>query len=225
MGKRIDNLSIDCVIFGFKDRQLKALLIERNIEPARNMMALPGGFIEIDEELDDASKRILQNMTGLLDVYMEQVHTFGAVNRYPLRRVITIAYYALIKIEDYELQPGSEASNAHWIPVQDIPELSFDHGTILQYALDKLRNKVRHEPIGFNLLPEKFTISEIQTLYEAILNTSFDKRNFRKKLAKMNLLIDLNEKQENVAHRAAKLYSFDQQVYEKLKEKGFTFDL
>lgn len=223
--KVIDNLSIDCVIFGFEAGELKALFIKRNAEPSKGMMALPGGFVDINEELDDASHRILKELTGIRDIYMDQVSTFGEVNRYPIRRVITIVYYALIKIEEYKIQAGSEALEAKWISVKDIPELPFDHRKIYDAALAKLQERVHREPIGFNLLPEKFTITELQTLYEAILDTEFDKRNFRKKLAKMNFLVDLEEKQQNVAHRAAKLYKFDESNYERLRKKGFNFDL
>lgn len=225
--QKIENLSIDCVIFGFEGEDLKVLLIERNRDPQKGMMALPGGFIAMDEELDDASQRILEELTGVQKLYMDQVKTFGAVNRYPLRRVLTIVYYALIKIDDYKLAPSpdGEAKEAKWISVNDIPDLPFDHRQIFNEAFDKLKARVRVEPLGFNLLPKKFSITELQKLYEAILETEFDKRNFRKKLAKMNLLIDLNEKQKNVSHRAAKLYKFDSSVYEKLKKKGFNFDL
>ncbi len=221
----IDNLSIDCVIFGFEAGELKALFIKRNSEPSKGMMALPGGFVDIKEELDNASHRILRELTGVSDIFMEQVQTFGEVDRYPLRRVITIVYYALIKIDEYKIQAGSEAQEAKWISVKEIPELPFDHKKIYDAALEKLRERVHREPIGFNLLPEKFTITELQQLYEAVLDTELDKRNFRKKLAKMDLLIDLNEKQQNVAHRAAKLYKFDEANYERLKKKGFVFDM
>ncbi|HRS19338.1 MAG TPA: NUDIX domain-containing protein, partial [Bacteroidales bacterium] len=185
----IDNLSIDCVIFGFDNEELKILCIKRNTEPDFGMMALPGGFVYLQEDLDKAPARRLKDLTGLTNVYMKEVGTFGNVNRYPLRRVITIAYYALIKISDYVIHAGEDAQEATWIPVKQVPQMVFDHNKILEAALTKLRERVRMEPIGFNLLPEKFTITELQTLYEQILDTKFDKRNFRKKLAKMNLLI------------------------------------
>lgn len=221
----IDNLSIDCVIFGFDNEELKILCIKRNTEPDFGMMALPGGFVYLHEDLDKAPAHRLKDLTGLSDVYMNEVGTFGKTNRFPLRRVITIAYYALVKISDYTIQPGKDAQEAVWIPVKNIPKLVFDHNEIFNAALVKLRERVRMEPIGFNLLNERFTITELQTLYEQILDTNFDKRNFRKKLAKMNLLIDTNEKQKNVSHRAAKLFRFDTKVYEKLIKKGFVFDL
>lgn len=221
----IDNLSIDCVIFGFDKGELKTLFIKRNTEPCKGMMSLPGGFIYINENLTDAPARRLKDLTGMDNIFMREAGTFGDIHRYPERRVITIAYYALIKISDYTIRAGEDAQEATWISVDNIPEMPFDHTKIFEAALNKLRKHVRSEPIGFNLLPQKFTITELQTLYEAILDTTFDKRNFRKKLAKMNLLVDLQEKQKNVSHRAANLYSFDKKIYEQLLEKGFTFDL
>jgi len=220
----IDNLSIDCVIFGF-DGELKTLFIRRNTEPGLGMMSLPGGFVELDEPLDASPVRRLKELTGISNLFLRQVGAFGEVDRYPLRRVITIGYYALVKISDYTIQPGVDAQEARWISVKEVPELPFDHRLIFDAAVDKLREMVRIEPIGFNLLPEKFTITDLQNLYESILDTTFDKRNFRKKLAKMNLLVDLKEKQTNVSHRAANLYKFDEKIYQKLIKKGFVFDL
>lgn len=221
----IDNLSIDCIVFGFDNGELKTLCIKRNTQPDMGKMALPGGFVYLHEDLDKAPARRLKDLTGLSNIYMKEVGTFGKIDRYPLRRVITIAYYALLKVSDYTIQAGQDAQEARWIPVKEIPRMVFDHNEIFEVALVKLRERVRVEPIGFNLLNEKFTITELQTLYEQILDTEFDKRNFRKKLANMNLLVDTNEKQVNVSHRAAKLYRFDKKVYEKLITKGFTFDL
>lgn len=225
MSTIIDNLSIDCVIFGFEKGSLKTLFIKRNTEPHKGMMSLPGGFIYLDEDIDTAPARRLQDLTGLNNLYLKEVGAFGKVSRYPNRRVITIAYYALVNILDYNITAGIDAQEAVWIPVTETPKLVFDHNEIFNAALLKLREQVRVEPIGFNLLDEKFSISELQTLYEEILDTKFDKRNFRKKLAKMNLLVDTHEKQTKVSHRAAKLYSFDTQTYENLKKKGFIFDL
>lgn len=189
------------------------------------MWALPGGFIRVKENLDDAAKRILGDMTGAKNIYMEQVHTFGDVDRYPIRRVITVTYYALVKPGNYELKPGADASEARWFSIKDMPQLPFDHKKIFTHSLEQLQLKVRREPAGFELLPKKFSLTELQTLYEAILRGELDKRNFRKKLLKMNLLVNLNEKQKGVAHRAATLYKFDPKIYEGMKKKGFSFDL
>ncbi|MFO7869637.1 MAG: NUDIX domain-containing protein [Bacteroidales bacterium] len=220
----IDNLSIDCVIFGFDNEQLKALFIKRNTEPCKGMMSLPGGFVYVNEDLIDVPARRLQDLTGIKDVFLREVGVFGNKDRYPERRVITIAYYALVNISDYSLQIGEDAQDVRWIAVDEIPELPFDHYEIFNAALVKLRKHVRYEPIGYNLLPKKFTITQLQTLYECILNKKIDNRNFRKKLAKIGILTDVKEKQKNVSHRAATLYSFNKKKYEKLLDKGYTFD-
>jgi len=221
----IGNVSIDCVIFGIDEGELKTLFIKRNTEPFMGGMSLPGGFVYKDEKLEEAPLRKLHELTGIKDVFLQEVGSFGGINRYPLRRVFTIAYYALVQSADFTLTIGPEAKEVRWIPISEIPELVFDHKEIFDKAVLKLRRHVRTEPVGFNLLPEKFTLTQIQKMYEVILDKKFDKRNFRKKLLKMNLLTDLEEKQTNVSHRAAKLYSFDVERYEELKQKGFTFDL
>ncbi|MDA3883707.1 MAG: NUDIX domain-containing protein [Bacteroidales bacterium] len=220
----IDNLSIDCVIFGFDEGKLKALFIKRNTEPCKGMMSLPGGFVYVDEDLTHVPARRLKDLTGLKNVFLREVGAFGKIDRYPERRVITIGYYALINSSDYKLDVGADAQDVRWISVDEVPELPFDHTEIFDAALIKLRKHVRYEPIGYNLLPEKFTITQLQTLYEAILNKKIDNRNFRKKLAKIGILKDLKEKQKNVSHRAANLYSFNKKKYETLVEKGYTFD-
>jgi 8-oxo-dGTP diphosphatase len=221
----IESVSIDCNIFGFEGNELQILLIKRNTEPSKSMWALPGGFIQTKENLKDAAKRILEEMTGAKNIYMEQVYTFGDVNRYPLRRVITITYYALVKPGNYELNPGPDASEAKWFSIKEIPSLPFDHKKIFTYSLEHLQLKVQREPIGFELLPKKFSLTELQMLYEAILDKQLDKRNFRKKFLKMGLLVKLSEKQKGVAHRAATLYKFDPNIYEAMKKKGFNFDI
>jgi hypothetical protein len=190
-----------------------------------HLRSLPGGFVLEDEGLDEAAQRILSGLTGMSRIFMEQVRAFGEVNRYPLRRVITIAYYALVKPEVYKLEPGWLADEAGWVPVKDLPELVFDHEEILENTLNTLRKKVRHEPVGFEMLPDKFSLTELQQLYEAILDLRLDKRNFRKKLMKMSLLVPSGETQQGVAHRAAHLYKFDEKVYKTLQEKGFSFEL
>jgi ADP-ribose pyrophosphatase YjhB (NUDIX family) len=225
MDKVIKSLSTDCIIFSYEDSELKVLLIKRKSEPKEGSWALPGGFIFEKEDITNSAQRTLLELTGIKDLYMEQVKTYGDVKRYPLRRVITIAYYALINPHVYNIKAGSLASDAKWFPVNKIPKLPFDHTTILSETLEILRKKVRKEPIGFELLPEKLSLTELQQLYEAILSTKLDKRNFRKKLLKMKLLKPLNETQKNVPHRAAKLYKFDPNIYSKLKKKGFIFDL
>jgi 8-oxo-dGTP diphosphatase len=221
----LDSISIDCIIFGFNESELKILLIKRAGEPLKGEWALPGGFVEPNEDLDVAAKRILQELTGLSNIYMNQLHTFGDVERYPIRRVISIAYYALIKINDYNINAAADAKEAIWHPVANAPKLVFDHNKILNAGIEKLKEEVKFHPIGFELLPKKFTLSELQNLYEAILNKTLDKRNFRKKILSMNLLIKLNESQKGVAHRAARLYKFDKSRYLELKSKGFNFEV
>lgn len=224
-GKIIDNLSIDCVIFGFDNRGLEVLLIRRAIEPFRGEWALPGGFILKDEDIDNAAKRILTDTSGIEDIFIEQFYVFGDIDRYPERRVITIGYYALVSPDKYNLHPGLDTSEVNWFPYDKIQKLPFDHNKIIETALNKLRIRVRRQPIGFELLPQKFTLPKLQLLYESILDTKLDKRNFRKKLLKMNLLSKLEEKEEDNVRRAANLYKFDKKNYKKLINKGFNFDL
>ena len=221
----IDNLSIDCVIFGFENDRLEVLLIKRAIDPSKGDWALPGGFILKEEDLDKAAERILSETSGLENIYLEQLHAFGDINRYPDRRVITIGYYALVSPDKYKLHPGIDTSEVKWFPFSKLPFLPFDHINIITEAITKLRTKVRYQPIGFELLPKKFTIPRLQLLYESILNTKFDKRNFRKKLSKMELLIKLDEKDKNNVKRAAHLYKFDNKNYKRFVKKGFIFDL
>jgi 8-oxo-dGTP diphosphatase len=223
-------LTVDNVIFGFDEADLKVLLIKRGTEPYRDLWALPGDFMYPDEDLDTAAERVLQELTGLQRVYLEQVRTFGAVNRHPLGRVATVAYFSLVKIDRYNLMPASFAQKATWHSVSDIQELAFDHNSILEACFSALKQRVRVRPVGFELLPPKFTLTELQHLYEAILQPNsldgkLDKRNFRKKILAMEFVVDLNESQENVAHRPARLYEFNRTKYEKLISEGFNFEL
>lgn len=220
----IEDLSIDCIIFGFQESKLKALLVKHAEGIIKDRWALPGGFVTYDENIDSSAYRLLSDLTGVKELYLEQLQAFGTVDRYPTKRVITIAYYALTRPEDYELHPGFTASDAQWFSIADISNLPYDHNQILRFAWQRLKQKVKYEPIGFNLLPEKFTLLQLQDLYEAILETSLDKPNFRRKIMKMNLLISCNEKQKGVSHRAANLYRFDKQVYDRLKNEGFIFE-
>lgn len=217
--------SIDNVIFGFDDSDLKVLLVKRGEEPFKDHWALPGDLVHPTENLQDAAERVLRELTGISDVYLEQVHTFGDVNRHPLGRVITIAYYSLVTVANFQVVPSSWAETAQWHSVSQVSGLGFDHDEILQACISRLQQQVRIRPVGFELLPRRFTLTELQHLYEAVLDTELDKRNFRKKILSMNLLIDLNETQEGVAHRPAKLYEFDQKKYEQFKSEGFNFEL
>jgi 8-oxo-dGTP diphosphatase len=217
--------TVDNVIFGFDEGDLKVLLIKRGEEPYAGMWALPGYFVYPDEDLDAAATRVLEELTGLRNVYLEQVKTFGQVDRHAFGRVITVAYFSLVKISDFNLQPASIALKARWHSVAKAGKLAFDHNEILKACFDRLKWLVRSRPVGFELLPPKFTLTELQHLYEAILETELDKRNFRKKILSMDLLIDLGEVQEGVAHRPARLYRFDQAKYEQFRAEGFNFEL
>ena len=218
-------LTTDCVIFGFDGLKIKVLLIERGIEPYKGMWAFPGGFVHEDESTEEGAKRELKEETGLENIFIEQLYTFSDISRDPRGRVVSVAYYALVNLKDHKVIAGDDAKNARWFGIDEIPSLAFDHEKIFRTALLRLKGKIRYQPIGFELLPEKFTLSELQHLYEAILEIKLDKRNFRKKIKKMNLLIELEEKQQNVRHKAANYYKFDKQKYEELMLKGFNFEI
>ncbi len=218
------SLTVDCVIFGLDHESLKVLLIERLHSPFENTWALPGGFVDMDETIEKAAQRELEEETGIADMFMEQLYTFGDVNRDPRGRVVSVAYYSLVNLSDCRVVAGSDARQAKWFPVNNLPKLAFDHDKIMKMAIDRLTNKVRYQPIGFELLPKQFTLSALLNLYEMILGRVLDKRNFRKKILKMNLLQEVSV-QQGVAHRAAKLYQFDDKNYGALAAKGFSFEI
>ena len=215
-------VTTDCVIFGFDGERLQVLLIERGIEPYKGRWAFPGGFLKMDETAEAGARRELKEETGLEGAYMEQFHTFSAPERDPRERVITIAYYALVKIQ--EVKGGDDAASARWFPLDDIPSLAFDHDYILRMATQRLREQIHFQPIGFELLPEKFTLKELQLLYEAILGINFDRRNFSKKMMHLEILTDLEETVWPTPKREAKLYKFNAEKYEELKRKGFRLE-
>jgi 8-oxo-dGTP diphosphatase len=217
-------ITIDCVIFGFDKGSLEVLLVQHGEGISKGKWGLPGGWIYKKESTDNAAHRLLNELTGLDNIYLEQLKAFGDPDRFPLRRVITIGYYALVKREDYNIKAGFTASDAKWYKINSIPDLIYDHNEILSYSLQHLRNRVRQAPIGFNLLPEKFTLLQLMHLYEEVLGIEMDKSNFRRKILHMKLLVALDEKQQDVSHRAAKLYQFDSAIYKKLTEKGFNFE-
>ena len=230
-------ISVDCVIFGFDLNQLKVLVIERSISDSdKQILTLPGDLIYEGENLDIAANRVLFELTGLQTIFLEQVGAFGdtdrlnkevdkkwlrAVREEPEARVITIAYFSLVNIHEYAPQASSFAKSAAWIPLNEIDELAFDHSDILQTALKKLKNKIRIQPVGFNLLPKKFTLSQLQKLYEAILGRELDKRNFRRKMLKLQLVEMLEERQEKVPHKPSQYFKFNETNYNKLIENGF----
>ena len=215
-------VTTDCVIFGFDGERLQVLLIERGIEPYKGRWAFPGGFLKMDETAEEGARRELKEETGLDSAYMEQFHTFSTPERDPRERVITIAYYALVKIQ--EVKGGDDAASARWFPLDEIPSLAFDHDYILRMATQRLREQIHIQPIGFELLPEKFTLKELQLLYEAILGINFDRRNFSKKMMHLEILTDLEETIWPTPKREAKLFKFNAEKYEELKRKGFRLE-
>ncbi len=230
-------ISVDCVILGFDSEGLKVLLIERKPVIENDFIkALPGDLIYDDEALDTAAQRVLTELTGLENIFLEQIGAFGspdrlnkpedrqwlkAVRKFPNERVITVAYYSLVNKDLYTPQPSSFAQNAVWVPIEEVQSLAFDHFEILQAGLNQLRNKARVQPIGFNLLPERFILSDLHKLYEAILGRELDKRNFRRKVNKLGLVESLNEKQIGVPHKPSLIYKFNETNYKRLVEDGF----
>ena len=215
-------VTTDCVIFGFDGSELQVLLIERGIEPFKGKWAFPGGFLNMDETAQEGALRELKEETGLENAYIEQFNTYSDPGRDPRERVITIAHYALVRIQ--EVKGGDDAAKAQWFPIDEVPQLAFDHDKILRDAMRKLREKIHFEPIGFELLPEKFTMKELQILYESILGVKFDRRNFAKKMMHYELLNQLDETVRPTAKRDALLYSFNKENYELFKKKGFQLE-
>ena len=215
-------VTTDCVIFGFDGSELQVLLIERGIEPFKGKWAFPGGFLNMDETAGEGAMRELKEETGLENAYIEQFNTYSEPGRDPRERVITIAHYALVRIQ--EVKGGDDAAKAQWFPIDEVPQLAFDHDKILRDAMRKLRERIHFEPIGFELLPEKFTMRELQILYESILGVKFDRRNFAKKMMHYELLNQLDETVRPTAKRDALLYSFNKRNYELFKKKGFQME-
>lgn len=222
----IKNVSTDCVIFGFENSSLEVLLYKRAQKPSKGEWALPGGFLTQDELIEEAAQRILKDTTGIDDIYLEQVGVFDQIDRFPSWRVFTIGYYALVSPENYKLiSSGAYTIEAKWFNISHLPEVAWDHKHIIHTSLEKLRDRVLHKPVGFELLRDKFTLPQLQALYEVILGRPLDKRNFRKKIMKTGLLKKLDEKDPNGIKKPANLYRFDQVNYKKLVEKGFTFEM
>jgi 8-oxo-dGTP diphosphatase len=217
-------LTVDCVVFGFDGAELQVLLIRRGLEPFIGSWALPGGFVDMEENLDEAARRELLEETHLKDVFLEQLFTFGNPGRDPRGRVVSVAYYALVRPDQHPATGDSDASEAAWHPVDKLPPLAFDHADILRTGLERLRGKIQYQPIGFELLPKLFTLTQLQELYEAILGRRIDKRNFRKKVLAFDFLIPTDEFTAG-AHRPARLHRFDRRRYESLVRKGFHFEL
>ena len=203
------SVTVDVVMMSLRQRDLQVLLIKRRSWPYEGMWAIPGGFVNMDESLETAAKRELQEETGVLDVYLEQLYTFGDPGRDPRTRVITVVYFALLDSERLQVKAASDAADVGWFPVYDLPPLAFDHAKILEYTLNRLRGKLKYTTIAFNLLPEQFTLRELQRVYEIILHEKLDKRNFRKKILAAELLEDTGAKKMEGTHRPARLYRFN----------------
>jgi len=216
--------AVDCIIFGFIESELKLLIIKRVMDPCKGLWSLMGGFVKPEENLDEAANRILYDLTGLKDLFMNQLHTYGEVNRDPGARVISTSYYSLIKIQDID-SDHEMISNACWWPISELPDLIFDHNAMVAKALETLRDEAHRKPIGFELLPPKFTLPQLQALYEAIYQQKFDKRNFRKSMLKMNLLDQLDEKDKVNSKKGAYLYRFNEEKYNELIRQGFFFNI
>lgn len=215
-------VTTDCVIFGFDGERLNVLLIERGIEPYKGCWALPGGFIGMDQTAEESAMRELREETGLKDAYIRQFHTFSTVNRDPRERVLTIAYYALVRLQ--EVKGGDDAASAQWFPIDATPGLAFDHQEILDMAKETLRKQIHFEPIGFELLPEKFSMKQLQELYEAILGVKFDRRNFYNKMLHIGVLTPLDEREWFSNRRESYLYKFNPEKYDEMKRKGFRLE-
>ncbi len=216
------SVTTDCVIFGYDGKNLKLLLVERGIPPFKGMWALPGGYLQMDEDAIDGAKRELFEETGLRDAYIEQFRTFSAVDRDPRGRVITIAHLALVRIS--EVKGGDDAAKAQWFPLKDVPQLAFDHDMILREAMKALRQKIHFEPVGFELLPAVFTMPQLQHLYESILDVRFDRRNFTSKMLHLGILEDTGDRQAGAPSRVPATYRFNKDRYDALKSKGFRLE-
>lgn len=217
-------LAVDCIIFGFDEEDLKILLVKRNFEPELGKWSLIGGFLRKEENLDQAAIRILHHLTGLHDIYMEQFHAYSEVDRDPLERTVSVAYYALIDIAAHH-EDLVNLDAAHWFSLKDAPKLIFDHDNMVKKAMATLQRRAQNKPIGFELLPEKFTMRQLQKLYESILNKNLDKRNFISKVISLGILKKLEEKDMTMSKKGAYLYQFDQEKYNKKVEEGFNFKI
>src|SRR5947207_7966300 len=203
------SVTVDVVMMSLRQRDLQVLLVKRRSWPYEGMWAIPGGFVNMDESLEKASKRELQEETGVQDVYLEQLYTFGDPGRDPRTRVITVVYFALLDSERLQVQAASDAADVDWFSVYELPPLAFDHEQIIEYALNRLRGKLDYTTIAFNLLPEQFTLRELQRVYEIVLHKRLDKRNFRKKILATGILEDTGAKKMEGTHRPARLYRFN----------------
>ena len=217
-------VATDCIIFGFDEGKLKLLIFKRRVEPLKNSWSLIGSFVKLNEDVAQAAKRVLKEITGLGNVFMEELKSYGKAERDPGYRSISIGQYALIRLDDYD-KKLVQKHGAHWYEIDKVPTLVLDHNQMVEDALERLKRKARYKPIGFELLPEKFTIPQLQQLYEAIYQKDLDARNFRKKVLSLNVLVKLDEKDKSTSRRGAFLYKFDYKNYQELLESGYDFKI
>lgn len=218
-------VTVDAVVFGLDETELKVLLIRRAKAPCKGLWAIPGGFIQMDESAEEAVQRKLCEETGIGDLFLEQLYTFSEVDRDPRERVISIAYFALVRPDHLQIRAHGESGDVSWFSLKELPELAFDHAKILEVARTRLRNKIRYQPVGFELLPTSFTMGEIWKLYENALERPIDKRNFMRKIKKLEVLREIAGQRREGAHRPAALYSFDEGKYRELQDRGIDFEL
>lgn len=216
-------VAVDCAVFGLGEGELRLLLIRRGAEPQRGSWALPGGFVRIDEDLESAARRELAEESGVREVYLEQLYTFGRVDRDPRERVVAVAYYAIVKRAEHPARADGDAQGAEWFPLSALPALAFDHAEIAALALKRLQAKLRYQPVAFEFLPELFSLTQLQRLYETVLRRPLDKRNFRKKVEASGVVAPSGETERGVPHRAARLYRFDREGYAARGEPGIDF--
>lgn len=219
------SVTIDCIVFGYDGSQLSLLLLNRKEEPFKNKWTLPGGFLQLPENLKQCAERILFTKTGLKNLYLEQLYTFGEVDRDPRGRVLSIGYYALVNPAKLTLVAGKAANDVAWFNIGELPQLGFDHKAITQTAFTRLKAKLTYQPIGFELLPRQFTLTELQQLYECIWQTPLDKRNFRKRILESGILSATGLKKTGLKNRAPELFEFDKQQYKKLVKEGYQFKI
>ncbi len=215
-------VALDSIIFGFDGESLKILLVKRGIEPDKDVWSLMGGWLQANENLDEAANRVLKELTGLDDIYLENLSVYGDPKRDPVERTVSVTYFALINVADYE-QKISDSFQASWFSLHELPELLFDHGTMISHAIHRLRNKAAFHPVGFELLPDKFTLPQLQTLYEAIFDTKFDKRNFSRKINASGLISKLDEKQKGFSKKGAFYYTLNREKYKSADDTHFYF--
>lgn len=218
-------VTVDIIIFALHDNDLKVLLIQRKAEPFRECWAIPGGFVEIDEDLETAARRELWEETGVKDVFLEQLYTFGAPHRDPRERVISVAYYSLVRLSQHTIRAASDALNACWYPIHHLPTLAFDHQRIMDMAITRLQGKVLYVPIIFELLPTQFRLDELQKVFEIILERPFDSRSFNKKILATEILTQVAAPVDDNSKPSQRLFQFDEAKYQRMQEEGFQFEI